>query len=157
MKLRNLMVLAIAVFMLSALSTAEDSSEVKVEWEFTAERLKGQATAIVTGATYNEVWRTSMDVLLFEKFKPRGSALRVVHEVVEVEKDAGLIAVTGVMGGYRKYVFRVTIQEKDGQIVMKLRCTSKWKKRVIEKFFQLLEEGLEAERTNADTASTLII
>ena len=136
MKFRNLMVLVIIVFGISVLAVAE---EPKVEWEYIK---GGQGMGIVRGASYDEVWERAQDVLLFEKFKPRGCVFKVRHETITVEKSSGLIAVKGFMGQTFRYTFKVIIQEKDDQIVVKTRCSSAWKKRVIEKFFQLLEEGL---------------
>lgn len=132
MKLRNLMVLTIAVFGISILAMAKES---KVRWEYIK---GGQGIGIVHDASYDEVWERSIDVLLFEKFRVRGSILRGTHKVITMEKDAGLI----VVRGFLDYTLKITIHKKDDHIVVKTRCNSSWKKRVIEKFFQLLEEDL---------------
>lgn len=142
MKIRNLILVLVIVFGIASLLQAQIQ---KIEWEFGSEKGKGTATATLTGYTFNEVWTTIMDVLFFEKFKPRGSAFKVMHETIELDKDTGLISVQGFMAGYSKYALRVMIIKKDGHLAMKVRCTSTWKKRVIEKLFELLEEGLKGE------------
>ena len=139
MKLRNLMVLAIIVFVVSVLATAE---ETKVEWEYIK---GGQSKAVIKDASYDEVWEKVMDVLLFEKFKVKGAILNVRHNTVTMEKATGLFVVNGLMGGNPTYVLKITIYKKDDHIVMKTRCNSAWKKRVTKTFYQLLEEGLNEE------------
>ncbi len=139
MKLRNLMVLTIMVFGISVLATAE---ETKVEWEYIK---GGQSKAVIKDASYDEVWEKVMDVLLFEKFKVKGQILNVRHNTVTMEKTTGLFVVNGLMGGHPTYVLKITIYEKDDQIVMKTRCSSSWKKRVTKTFYQLLEKALNNE------------
>ena len=146
MKFRNLMVLIIMIFGICVLAVAKE--EPKVEWKYIK---GGQGTGIVRGGLFDEVWSTAMDVLMFEKFKPRGCAFKIIHEPIEIEKDTGLISLHGIMGGTRRYALRVIIQKKDDHIALKLRCTSAWKKRVIEKFFQLLEQGFKQETKNSSS------
>lgn len=137
MKFRNLIVLFILVFGINTLSPAE--AQKKIKWEYIK---GGQGRAVVKDASYDEVWEKTIDILLFEKFKVRGAILNVRHRTVTMEKDAGLLVVNGLMGGHFTYVLKISIHEKDNHVVMKCQCNSSWKKRVIKKFFQLLEEGL---------------
>ena len=136
MKLRNLMVLIIVVFGISILAVAEES---KIKWEYIK---GGQGMATIKDSSFDEVWDKTQDVLLFEKFKPRGAIGKSTHEVAVVEKNSGLITVNGYRGGRFTYIFKVKIQEKDGQIVVKTRCNTSWKKIVTKKYFQLLKESL---------------
>lgn len=112
----------------------------KVEWEYIK---GGQGIAIVQDATFDEVWENVLDVLLFEKFKMRGQPIKVRHKTVTIEKDAGLIVVNGWIGSTFSYVLNVTVREKDNHIEVKCRCSSSWKKKAIEKFFQLLEKEVK--------------
>lgn len=92
MKIRKVMILTVIVFGIASLLQAQIQ---KVEWEFGAEKGKGTATATLTGYTFDKVWTTIMDVLFFEKFKPRGSTFKCMHETIELDKDTGLISVQG--------------------------------------------------------------
>ncbi len=136
MKLRNLMILAIIVFGISALAMAKES---KVEWEYIK---GGQGIATIQDASFDEVWERVQDVLFFEKFKMKGQPFKVTHEVISIEKDSGLITVVGWIRTTRAYHLKISIREKDGHIEVKTRCNSSWKKKATTRFFQLLEEGI---------------
>ncbi len=151
MKFRNFIVLFILVFGISTLSIANIQKTIK--WEFSSEEWEGLriASAEFIGFSYDEVWGKVFDVLLFKKFAPWGKQIKVRHEIVTVEKDSGLVVVRGMINesvslSYYsgsedyKYIFKVMIQEIDGQIVMKCRCDGPRKSEVIKEFFQLFEK-----------------
>ncbi len=130
------MVLTIVILGISILARAELP---KVEWEYIK---GGTGMGEVRDASFNEVWNRIQDILFFEKFKPKGAVWKHVFDPIVVEKDSGLISVWGWCKSSRLYTFKITVREKDGQVIVKTQCNSSWKKRVIQKFYQLLEEGL---------------
>lgn len=137
MKFRNLMVWTIIFFGFSFLAFPQMQ---EVEWG----DVKGTASAIILNASFDEVWNRVQDILLFEKFKPRGAVKSARHQPTTTEKDSGLLVVNGYFGSSFVYVLKVSIQTKDGNIVVKAQCSnSLWRKKVIEKFFQLLKESEE--------------
>jgi len=137
----GLMIWLIVAFGISILYSTEPP---KVEWEYIK---GGQGKAIVQDVTFDEVWERVQDVLFFEKFKIKGQVYAHTHEVLSIEKDSGLVSVLGYRGSSRVYTFKVMIQEKNGQVVVKTRCISAiWKKKVTIRFFQMLKEGLEGEK-----------
>ncbi len=116
-----------------------------IEWEN-----KGLASATLSDSDYEEAWNLVSDVLLFEKVKIKGAWVKTKHEPITVEKDAGLIAVQGLMGNpvggyYPKYRLRVSVKEKDDSVIIKCKCVGTWRKKVIEWFFKTLKEKLEEE------------
>ena len=136
MYLRKLMVLAIIVFGISIMTMADES---KVEWEYGK---GGMAMGVIRDASLEEVWNKIQDILFFEKFKPKGAVWKHTFEPISVEKTSGLISVKGFCKNSFLYTFKIIVREKDGQIIVKTQCNSLWKKKVITRFFQLLEEGL---------------
>lgn len=141
MKSRNL---SVWVFLFFGFSVLAFPQMQEVEWG----KVKGTASVIILNTPFDEVWNRVQDILLFEKFKPRGSVYKVKHQPVTIEKDSGLLVVGGYMGGSffgedLIYTLKISIQTKDGHLVVKAQCNSSWKKRVVEKFFQLLKESEE--------------
>ena len=125
--------------MVSVIAILAVAEETKVEWEYIK---GGQGIATIQGASFDEVWARAQDVLFFEKFKMKGQPIKVRHESLTVEKESGLISVVAYIGSTRSYSLKVMIREKDGEIEVKTRCNSSWKKKATTRFFQLLEEGL---------------
>ena len=141
MKLRNLLVLAILVFGISAFVAAEES---KLAWEFSSDEWEGKriAAAVFPGFSYDKVWDKVLDVLLFKKFTPWGALMKVTYDVVTVEKNSGLIVAKGFLAKKFKHTFKIKIRVMAGHVVMKCRCEGTRNKEVIEEFFRLLEKGL---------------
>lgn len=136
MYLRKLMVLIIVVLGISILAVAEES---KVTWEYGK---GGMGMGIIRNVSFDEVWNKIQDMLFFDKFKPKGAVWKHTFEPISIEKTSGLISVKGFCKNSFLYTFKIIIREKEGQIIVKTQCNSLWKKRVIKKFFKLLEEGL---------------
>jgi len=147
MKFRNFIILFILVFVINPLCATE--AQKKVKWE--DERI---ASVKVVGFSYDEIWGKMLNVLLFKKFTPWGASIKIRHEVVIVEKDSGLIVLRGITkesvylhyySGIEdyKYIFKVMIQETNGQIIVKCRCDGIRGKEVIEEFFQLFKKDFK--------------
>ena len=118
--------------------------ETKIEWEYIK---GGQGKAVIQGASFDEVWEETLDILMFGKFKMKGAPRRSDHEATTVQKDTGLIVIKGVVGGLGyKYLLKVVIREKGDYTEIKLNCTSAWKKEIIKEFFQLYEESLQGDK-----------
>ena len=137
MKIRNLMVLIILFLGFSGLTFSQMQD---VEWED-----KRTASVVILNTSYDEIWEQALDILLFEKFKMRGSMFKSIHEAITVEKNTGLIVVKGSLSGYPAYMLKISVNKKNDCIVVKAQSTGsgRWKKRPIEKFFQLLKESEE--------------
>ena len=136
MNLRKLMVLTIAVLGISILAPAEENEVLS--WEYGK---GGMGMGVIRDASFDDVWNRVQDILFFDKFKPKGAVWKHTFDPIVVEKDSGLISVWGWCKSSRLYTFKITVREKDGQIIVKTQCNSHWKKKVTMKFFQLLEEG----------------
>ena len=135
MNLRNLIVLTIAIFGISIMAMAD---EPKVEWEYGK---GGLGMGVIRNASFDDVWNKIQDILFWEKFKPKGAVWKHTFEPITVEKSSGLISVEGWCKSSFLYTFKIMTREKDGQIIVKTQCNSLWKKKVTQKFWQLLEEG----------------
>ena len=119
----------------------------KVEWDY----IKGGiGIGTIKNCSFNKIWEKVQDVLFFQKFKVKGQPFRITHEILSIEKESGVLSVTGFAhnapGNYINYRLKIIIREKEGHIEIKTQCTSGFKKKVTEKFFQLLKEGLEEEK-----------
>jgi len=147
MKSRNLVVCLIVFFVVSVLGFSQMQ---EVEWG----DVKGTASATVFNTSFDEVWNHVQNILLFEKFKPKGSVFKVKHTPITMEKESGLFIVNGHMGSkgglldtlQHVYVMKVSIQSQDAHIVVRIQCTGTWKKRAVVKFFQLLGKKYEGTK-----------
>ena len=135
-KILSVTILLVLVSIVFTLVLAE---EPKVTWEYAK---GGMGMGVVRDASFEEVWNKTQDILFFEKFKPKGAVWKHTFEPISVEKTSGLVSVKGFCRSSFLYTFKIIVREKEGQIIVKTQCNSSWKKRVTQKFWQLLEEGL---------------